>query len=323
MDVVAVLAVLVIGMVLGIVYGQGWKKALLGWLAEQGWRREKTPLMDTTPSEQVPEAPEPEPEPEILPPEFGNIRLVHDETTDMVENGPDKHEFPERAPAATRFEDFNRRLFILHATSKRDHVWPDTLEDDFATHLYAPQAEATAEIRKRLRPYYPVVIDTYGIWAAASAQLEMNPDVASDIIDVYLAIPEIERPVVVSTAKENATGSLTFMRRGFHDYTLTFAHMRLHLRACLTLTLATLIGPAEKWLWYSVARMRLAVIRDFQKTEAQRLENEAANYLELEAQKAKREQEEKNRFMALWKSRVKPGTPAPEQLAAPTGEAAE
>lgn len=321
MDVVAVLAVLVIGMVLGIVYGQGWKKALLDWLAEQGWGRGKAASVDTAPVEQVDEAPEPEPE--ILPPEFGNIRLVQEETTDLAQTGPDKHEFPERVPAVTRFEDFNRRLFVLHATSKRDHVWPDTLEDDFATRLYGPEAETMAEIRKRLRPYYPVIIDTYGIWAASSAQLEMNPDFTSDIIDVYLAIPETQRPVVVSTAKENGAGNLTFLRRGFHDYTLTFAHMRLHLRACLALTLATLIGPAEKWLWYSVARMRLTVIRDFQKTEAQRLENEAANYLEDEARKAKREQEEKNRYVALWKSRVQAITPAPKQLTAPKGEAAE
>jgi hypothetical protein len=126
---------------------------------------------------------EPEPAAEIPPANFGNIRPVLGEDADPTEFGPEIHEFPEMGEPATRFEDFNRRLFVKLAAAPHDK-WPTTTSDDFPTPLnFANEAEAIEAIGRHLRPRYPVILDLHGHWAWASKQLEQDPDFKDDIVD--------------------------------------------------------------------------------------------------------------------------------------------
>lgn len=260
---------------------------------------------DATPAE-----PQSEPELEIEPPpvNFGNIRPVRGEERDLDVFGTEIHEFPDMKSPETRYEDFNRRLFILWTSADdydSDSVWPNTTSDDYPTRITGMSTKrALEEIRLRLRPRYPVIYDTYGHWGEASRQLEYNPDFRDDLVDTYLAIPENQRPVVVSHVAAGSSGQFRYLRYGFEDFTLTVSDMRSHLRACLALVLKTLIGPREMWLWFSVARMRQTVIRAYQQTEAERRKTAAVISLERATIKAKQENEYKNRYLALWRNRI-------------------
>jgi len=251
---------------------------------------------------------EPEPPIEIEPPNYGNIRLTPGEEMEITEYGPEIHEFPETKAPTTRFEDFNRRLFILVPSQKTQDIWPDTTDDDFPTRITGmSQESALTEIRLRLRPRYPVIYDTYGHWAAASHLLEQDPDYTDAVVATYLALPEEKRPVVVSLAgglKEG--GSYIFMRYGFEDFRLNQYAMRFHQQACLALIMNLMTAPRKDWLWLSVARMRQTVIRAFQANEEKRRESEAADYLEQQAQAGRRAIEHQNRFLALWQNRIEP-----------------
>lgn len=289
------------------------KDAFARWITEQLTRiglNQEDPSPPAPEPEILPEPgpesePEPEPEPlvELPPPDYGNIRPVLGEEIDPEEFGPEIHEFPEVREAATRFEDFNRRLFIASVVFKDvEAEWTKTTTDDFATVLKGfSLTRLTEEIRTRLRPRYPVILDTYGYWAAASRNLEMDPDYRDEIVDAYLAIPEEERPVVVSVSATNRDGTLIFMRYGFENFTLRFVTLHPHIRTGLAHALDTLRGPRENWLWFSVARLRQYAVRaDAEK----RLELEAAAYLESQTEQARRESEDRNRFVKLFKHRI-------------------
>lgn len=255
----------------------------------------------------VPE-PEPEPEPviEVPPPDFGNIRPIVGEERDPDEFGPEIHEFPETREAVTRFEDFNRRLFIASiATRDSQPDWAKTTTDDFATMLKGfTVTRLTEEIRTRLRPRYPVVFDTYGYWAAASRALEMNPDYEDEIVQAYLAIREEERPVVVSISSVNKDGAFTFLRYGFEDFSIRVGTMQPHVNTALTFILDRLRGSRTEWLWFSVARLRQHVVRVAQEDEQKRLALQAVAYLENQAEQARSEAEHDNRFVKLMRHKI-------------------
>jgi len=218
-------------------------------------------------------------------PDYGNITPVLKEPTDPDTFGPAIHEFPGedmKAPV-TRFEDFNRRLFILRmAPAKKppkrtydeeldddaidgeagddgDDLWPRTLTNDFATRLEGfDEATLLEQVRKRLRPRYNVIIDHYGYWARASAELEQTPDYTDPFVATYLAIPESERPVVLSVATFNDNGYFRFIRYGFEDFLIRTFPLRFFVPECLTLIMASMRSRTD-WLWFSVARMRKTV----------------------------------------------------------------
>lgn len=272
----------------------------------------------------APDLPVPEPVVEIKPPDYGNIRPIRGEEQDPEILGPDIHEFPEMKTAVTRFEDFNRRLFILGSSKEDRDVWPNTTADDFATRIRGMTREKVQkEIHLRLRPRYPVIFDTHGFWTYASAQLEQDPDYTDAVVSTYLNIPVDSRPVVVSVSTPDENPALTFMRYGFQDFRITTTDTRFHQAACLAFLMHAQFGPREGWLWLSVARLRQTVIRAFEATEAKKRENQATQYMVQQAEAAKRETEHKNRFVTLWRNRL-PASPA--SLPAPsnnTPEAAE
>ncbi len=285
------------------------------WLGRRGSQVEEAP--PNSPPSVI------EPPLVIEPPNYGNIRLMLGEDADLTEYGPDVHEFPETKQPTTRFEDFNRRLFILSPAAQDRRVWPDTTDDDFPTRINGMTTEgALAQIRLRLRPRYPVIYDTYGHWAAASQLLEQDPDYNDIIVSTYLALPEEKRPVVVSLASGLSEGAAyTFMRYGFQDFRVTQYAMRFHQEACLALVMSLMVAPRKDWLWLSVARMRQTVIRAFQANEAKRRESQATDYMEQQTQAAKKAVAHQNRFLALWQNRVEPQQ---AKLASPdSAEAAE
>lgn len=255
----------------------------------------------------VPE-PEPEPEPviEVPPPDFGNIRPIVGEERDPEEFGPEIHEFPEIREAATRFEDFNRRLFIVTiAPRDTQPEWTKTTTDDFATVLKGYSlARLDHEIRTRLRPRYPVILDTYGYWASASRALEMNPDYEDEIVQAYLAIKEEERPVVVSLSSINKEGAFTLIRYGFEDFSIRVTTMQPYVNTALTFVLDTLRGPRTDWLWFSVARLRQNVVRIAQADEEKRLALQTVAYLANQAEKARSEAAHDNRFVQLFRHKI-------------------
>ncbi|MFB2553790.1 hypothetical protein [Ensifer soli] len=307
MDFVYGLGVAIVLVAVTVMFSKTLSTAVRQWL---GFGPRPSPILPEPPAAPEPDVePEPEPEPEpvieIHPPDFGNIRPVRGEEKDPTSYGPDVHDFPEMGTPATCYEDFNRKLFIVFPASRKSGVWPNTTSDDFPTKIKDISLDALKEeIRLRLRPRYPVILDTYGHWSSASYQLEQNPDYTDEFVSSYLAIPEARRPVVVSVWPPEKDGSFTFIRYGFEDYTLTLASMRFHLRPCLVLLMRTMTGPRDQWLWLSVARMRQTVIRAFQADEARKRENQATSYLEQQTLRAKQEAEHRNRFIALWNNRV-------------------
>lgn len=274
----------------------------------------------------TPEAIAAEPQIEIMLPDYGNIRPIRGEEQDPEEFGPDIHEFPEMKPPITRFEDFNRRLFIVHVVSETKDHWPNTTADDFPTRITGMTLDAVkSEIQLRLRPRYPVILDTFGYWAHASAQLEQEPDYTNDVVAPYLALPHDQRPVVVSVTARQPTPSLTFMRYGFADFPVSQGDTRFFLNPCLTYLMTALFAPREEWLWLSVARMRQAVIRAIQANEAKRREGEATQYMAQKVEARRKQAEHENRFVRLWRPRIAIAPaelPAPEAVA-PSAEAVQ
>ncbi|KQZ99804.1 hypothetical protein ASD74_23875 [Rhizobium sp. Root564] len=294
-------AIALVAVVFLISRSEKLKAALSEWATEQltrlGWIK----------SEPIPAVIEVNREPEraieLPPPDYGNIRPLLGEELDPDEFGPLIHEFPEIRDPATRFEDFNRRLFLV--STEKQQSWSNTTEDDFATKVSGfTIVELLKEIRIRLRPRYPVIVDTYGYWGNASRNLEHNPDYTDDIVETYLAIPEDVRPVVVSFPLGSKDSYFMFIRYGFADFYLRLSTMQPHQKSCLELVLAKIREPREEWLWFSVARMRQAVVRAFQEDEKKRRELEAAAYLSQKTQQAKRDAEHQNRFVALFRNRI-------------------
>lgn len=280
-----------------------------------------------------PKPPEPEPqpapiiiEPEIvevevppLPPNYGNIRPKLGEEVDPIEFGPEIHEFPEHLPPATRYEDFNRRLFFWEVGNASSHsVLTETTLDDFPTRL-PPMTDANLRtlIQEQLRPRYPVILDHFGWWGAASIQLEMQPDYTDAIVEAYLAIPEAERPVVITRSPFAKDGPLTFFRYGFEPWSIDRTPFSIYPKELLTYLLAGLRGSREDWLWMSIARMRHAVIHDAKRVQA---EEEERKFLESEIKRVEIEAKHGgNAWRTLWGLRPQmPGTMLPDNVAEET-----
>lgn len=255
-----------------------------------------------------PPPPPPEPTLDPVPANFGNIKPKLGEETDPDTFGPEVHDFPEVEVPATPFEDFNRRLFIYGPPGRNgSFTWGDTLADDFATRIaVADDDRLLKEIHRRLRPRYPVILDTYGFWARASRNLEQFPGYMDDFVQAYLAIPEQQRPVVVSRAAFSEEGQFIFLRYGFDDFEVPRYRFSIFFQECLQLIMAALTGPREGWLWFSVARLRQAASAIAQANQERLKESQAAAYLEEETRKAKAEAEHRNRFVALFENRIPP-----------------
>ncbi len=307
-----------LGVLVGLLLcGAGWHFRSKGSTLKEAIRTRLRRPRVTQGDALEPRAPEVEIQPRV--PDHGNIRPVFGEEADPVEFGVDIHEFPEMKSPVTRFEDFNRRLFILHPAQKTTRVWPNTTADDFATRIRGMTLETAKEqIALRLRPRYPVILDTHGHWSWASAQLEQNPDFTDEIVSAYLDLPVERRPVVVSVGVRTADPAFTFIRYGFEDFRVTLADTRYHLGACLRYLMDAIFAPRVDWLWVSVARMRQTVIREFETDEALKRANEGTLYLEQEKETAKREREHQNRFVSLWQHRI---AQEDKPLAADTEEA--
>jgi hypothetical protein len=169
--------------VFGITRSAKLKAAAHDWLTDQLVRMgliKPEPVKIVEPEPPPPPEPEPEPEPEpvveIAPPDYGNIRPVLGEERNPDLSDEEIHEFPEMGEASTRFEDFNRRLFIVSAADKgKAGEWTKTTADDFATHLTGfSLSRLTEEIHRRLRPRYPVILDTYGYWRHDTKVLDLS-----------------------------------------------------------------------------------------------------------------------------------------------------
>jgi hypothetical protein len=265
---------------------------------------EQRAAVDLPPPVEVTVEPDPEPLPVIVPapPNYGNIRPLLGEDEDPEEFGPLIHEFPEMSTAATRFEDFNRRLFVYEPGTLPSPEWPETTADDFPTLLTGFAGMVlTKAIRQHLRPRYPVIIDTYGWWAASSRLLEMNPDATNAVIASYLAVPEAKRPVVVSARAGSEKGVLAVMRYGFVDFKIPAASLAPQTERTLANLFNALITGRETWMWFSVARMRHDVTSDIKIEDAARKALQSLTYMEEEIARVKADG---NRFVELFKSRV-------------------
>lgn len=257
------------------------------------------------------EEPEPEPAPE---PDIGNIRPVESERSDLALFEPDVHEFPEHKPPTTRYEDFNRRLFIHFVNDKgRNMALPATADDDFPTALReTSDHNIDGIIRRFLRPRYHVIHDEYGWWAAASRLLENDPDYTDAVVETYLAIPEATRPVVISRYPGNPKGALAMYRYGFATYRLHIA-VYTGIKECLAYLLDKFMAPRNDWQWFSIARMRQVVVRAERERQAEiRDKAERERKTMLEDLTAAREGTG-NRWRDLFASRV--GLPATTKAA--------
>lgn len=261
------------------------------------------------PPEPEQQAPEPQPieaeivvEPELPPPppNYGNIRPVLGEEEELTEFGEEVHDFPEGLPAVTRFEDFNRRLFLWRPGGIPGTHWlPDSTLDDFPTRLVGSNdQEVLSMIVRNLRPRYPVILDEFGWWGYASSQLEMEPDYTDPIVEAYLAIPEHDRPVVITRIPGLKDAQLKFYRYGFAPWHISREPLAVYPEAFLTYIMAALRGPREVWLWMSVARMRQAVIHDAKKA---REEEEQRKFLQDEIKRVENEEAHGgNAWRTLW-----------------------
>lgn len=246
--------------------------------------------------------PPPPPEPPKPPPDYGNIRPVNGEEEDPDVLDPDIHLFPahQKIPD-TRFEEFNWRYFAT-----REHTlgsWPKTTLDDFPTRISSPGPLALEQqVRRRLRPAYPVILDGYGWWQGASQQLELDDTYTDVIVRSYLALPEEQRPVVITDTRRGQ--NLTFLRYGFEPFTISRNAMDPHLGASMEYLLAAFTGPRIGWLWFSVARMRKAVMaaeREARAAAEALAAQKMAELAEITAQeREKAEVRKANRFTALW-----------------------
>ncbi|ANV25620.1 hypothetical protein BA939_16485 [Rhizobium sp. S41] len=225
-------------------------------------------------------------------PNRGNIRPVLGEEEDLEILPAEIHTFPDIGQEpATAFEDFNRRLFIHRAGSLEK--WPETTQDDFPTVLRVGSDSLIDVCKKYLRPAYPVIIDHYGWWQAASINLEMDNTYQDPVIGAYLALPPHQRPVVVASTKPEAERGLIILRYGFEPLHLKLPALQPHTRRSLDYIFAALTGPRKGWLWFSVARMRKAVSEAHAVVQAEMVKVREAERTVMLNRHA-------NRFAALW-----------------------
>lgn len=266
------------------------QRAELWRLIVRRWRRPPPPPVAPAP---------PPPQPRDLAPLFGNIPLVASETEpDLTE----ADEFPALVSVVTRFEELNWRLIIFDETVGSNAEWPIRTFNDFPLTFRGSADQLQRHARKRLRPRYPVIIDWDGYWHGASVQLERNPNLRLPLLEAYLGLEPELRPVIISRIRRPnmpLEGVLQCLRYGFTDYRFPLDATSPYTSDALIYLLDSLTGPADLWLWFSVARMRATVIAVNQETEALRTR------LQEEAEQNAAIQHE-NRFAALWKLRDAP-----------------
>lgn len=248
----------------------------------------------------VAEAPPP-PAPSRPPARYGNILPI--EAENDPSDSPDVFDFPETYEASLPYEDFNRRLIILDlglGNSSPFPLYPTRISDE-PIRISGSQEYLRRLIKEQFRPAYAVLLDTTGLFAATSARLEWDPLFVSPITQVFLAIPEANRPVVISVtnaAQQNLKQQLTFIRYGFEDY--QFDTKFLSDRGRLnTMSLAILfdrfLGPPDKWMWFSRARLQYEIVsRDRESAAlAQKLKEDAEReHREAQRLNDKREQDD-------------------------------
>ena len=267
------------------------KHPIILWL-KRAWKK----LGEMMPSE--PEAVPPKPaQPAPTNAEPGNVPRVKAE---LGKEPPTKgvHVFPEPRDPVTRFEEFNAKLFLYE--NAETPLWSGSLDNDFGTKISGDFAWLEGEIKKRLRPSFPVLYDPFGLWAAASKELEMDPHFADPIASAYLSLPRDVRPVVISKTgdapRTNATAKKTpepkrlkLYRYGFVDYRFDRKFLEDYPADLLTGLLRALSGPEDEWEAFSPARLRGAVLDENREEEAHR--------------QAMASHQHANRFAALWSLR--------------------
>ena len=204
-----------------------------------------------------------------------------------------RHSFPDTPEPATRFEDFNRLLFTYVRSEERR--WDPTRVSDFPTRITGEEDWLVDEIKKRLRPARPVLVDPFGLWANASEQLEMDPASDNPIISAYLALPIEIRPIVVSYwqalgGKTNPPPDAFICHRyGFVDLRFNRKFADDYPADVLQGLMEAMTGPEEEWETFSAARLRKSVLETNREEESHRQAMAAYRH--------------KNRFAALWNLR--------------------
>lgn len=196
--------------------------------------------------------------------------------------------FPARTEPVTPYEDFNQKLFILDAVSTFPR-WPEVIANDHPTEITGSLDWVRSELHVRLRPLYPVILDTFGWWAAASAKLELDPTAQDPIISAYLAMPAERRPVVISRRWKDeykGTEKLELFRYGFEDYAFDPKFLAGYPSDLLLQLMLPFTGSVDEWWLFSPARLRKLVLDQHAASEAMTRAVTSAMH--------------KNRFAALW-----------------------
>jgi len=223
--------------------------------------------------------------------EPGNVPRIKSET-DKEPPKNNIHAFPEAREPVTRFEEFNAKLFIFKPSEIRR--WDKSLDNDFTTELTGEKDWIKEEIKRRLRPQYPVLYDPFGLWAEASASLELDPHHNDPVVTAYLAFAREQRPVVISLKKDNskeekATPKFVLYRYGFVDYEFDRKFLESYPADLIEGLLKAFAGSDDDWESFSPARLRKDVLE--------------ANREEEDHRQAMASHQHANRFAALWSLR--------------------
>lgn len=248
---------------------------------------------------QVPQESTPEPQRTLQALNRGNIRPVLGEEKDHEILGAEVHVFPEELqPPETNFEDFNKRLFIHRSAAPKE--WPSTTMDDFPTTLAVPLDDLIRVCKTHLRPAYPVIIDHYGWFLAASNNLERDNNFSDALVASYMSLPTDLRPVVVSSPLVTDKRCLVLLRYGYEPLTLRQADLEPHIRRSLDYIFQAMTGPRKEWMWFSIARMRksVAAAQAAVDTALAKQRQEVVRVQETVRQAALKRHA--NRFAALW-----------------------
>jgi len=220
---------------------------------------------------------------------IGNQKIV---ASEWGQHPPfrDLVKFPSRPAPVTPFEDFNQTLFVLNEGAPH---WPDEPSaNDYPTIITGTLEFAEDQLKRKLRPGFPTIVDTCGWWDRASRQLELLPSYKDDVVKAYLALPVGQRPIVISRPfKDQYKGSerITFCRYGYEDFTLALKYLAGPTDRILLETMRAFMATDNAWLLFSPARVRKLVL------EAASKERSATAFDEQLRQAA-----HANRFAALW-----------------------
>tara|TARA_R110002073_G_scaffold8068_1_gene45128 strand:- start:27585 stop:28487 length:903 start_codon:yes stop_codon:yes gene_type:complete len=244
------------------------------------------------------ESKEPAPPPVVVKPvqskstEPGNVPRVKAEVGKEPPS-TNLHVFPETREPVTRFEEFNAKLFTF--TPSETRRWDASLDNDFSTDLTGERAWVQEEIKKRLRPKFPVLYDPFGLWAKASINLELDPHHNDPTVIAYLQFPREKRPVIVSEVRHEASAAkkdnpkFVLYRYGFVDYEFDRKFLDDYPADLIHGLLKAFSGSDDEWESFSPARLRKDVLE--------------ANREEEEHRQAMASHQHANRFAALWQLR--------------------